>query len=472
MSLNIASISQDSLPGNVPNESLHSDAAQVDASRGGRGSPSGKVDATPEFFGTHTTYACADGQARRRIYLDSAATTLMMKAPYLSLLDDLGHYANVHTDIHYSAVLMAERYEDAVAGILRYFNADPAVYTCLFDNTATACLNRFARLTATKEGDTVLISLMEHHSNDLPHRHFAAEHRHVPLLMCNGRPSSINLDRLETELRGRRVRYVAVTACSNVTGIVNPIAEVATLCRRYGAMLLVDGSQAAAHLVPEAFDRADLAPDAFVFAGHKAYAPGSPGVLIIRKDLLDGQSPSLLGGGGVVDVSRDDYQLKSESFERENPGTPNVLGVLHIARTLQALSAFGLPRIESHEKQLLGRLLGALNKLDERCRIYGALPEDGCVRTGVLSFNLDGVEHRKLGRLLNDRFNVAVRVGCFCAHPYVRFLLRASDVLSPSPELEKGMVRVSLGLYTQAEDIDAFAAALHEISRDGAVRAY
>jgi selenocysteine lyase/cysteine desulfurase len=428
---------------------------------------SATVEGFMDFFGINTRYACVDGVERRRVYLDSAASTLMMKAPYMALHELLDNYANIHTDVHFAAREMAGRFEWAVQTILNQFGAHREEFTCLFDLSATACLNRFARLMSSRERGRVLISLMEHHSNDLPHRHNAEGYEHIRVETVSGQPGAVDLQHLEELLKRSKVKYVTLSACSNVTGILNPVEAVADLCQRYGAWLLLDGSQSAVHDHITLSDHPALA--GYVFVGHKAYAPGTVGVLIVRKSLLSDLGPTELGGGAVDEVTRLDYTLKAAPFERNNPGSPNVLSVFQIAKVFECLSEGGhLAEAIARERLLTAQLYEGLQAIDG-VTLYGAPPSPAHPRSAVVAFNLRGVGHKALAQGLNDRFNVALRAGCFCSHPYVRFLLRSQDARAPSEDTEYGMVRASMAMYTTRQDIDVLIDGVAEIARQSAV---
>jgi cysteine desulfurase / selenocysteine lyase len=426
------------------------------------------------FVGLDTEYVLAGGRRRRRHYLDSAATTLAMQVTLDCARAFLRHCANTHSETHFSAAIAEEAYAWAHDRVLRFFGAPPGEYTAVFAGSgATAALNRVAEVLATALPDRpmVLVSLMEHHANDLPHRRRASV-RHVPLTACDDGSGPVDLDALETMLRANagRVRYVAVTAASNVTGLLNPLAPIARLAHAHGARVVVDGSQIAAH---RAVQLADADIDAFVLSGHKVYAPGSPGVLVIKRELLDGVPPGLVGGGIVEHVSTEDYEIASQLPDREEAGTPNVVGAVQLASVIEVLEAIGMDLVAEAEDTLVDYALDRLATVP-RLRIYGTRKAP---RTGVVTFNLSGIEHALTAQALNDAHNIAVRSGCFCAHPYVRDLLLpelwaldvdGDDELDARIARHRGMVRASFGLYSTPADVDALVDALVDISADEA----
>jgi selenocysteine lyase/cysteine desulfurase len=424
-----------------------------------------------DFIGLDVRYPLADGAAPRRVYLDSAASTLMLGAAQRTSAELLRHHANTHSSVHASARTCTEAYRQARARVLSFVGADADAYVCLFvGNGATGALNRAAYYLRARrpQPQAILVSLMEHHSNDLPHR-AAGLVRHVPLQGSAPDLGAIDVDAFTAMLRAEPVRYAAVTMASNVTGIVNPVARLAAAAHAAGVPLLVDASQAIAHLPVR---MADLGwPDALVFSGHKAYAPGSPGVLVVRRSLLDGAPPLELGGGMVSHVDTRDVTLATDPCERHEAGTPHVIGAVTLAAALEVLGHIGMDVVAHHERALTGLLLEQLRAIPG-LRLYGAAGA-GAARVGVVAFNLGELEHGVVAAALNDLFGIAVRNGCFCAHPYVRAMLAPElwglDVPSDPVEAERvvarrrGMVRASLGLYTTPEDIAALLAALHRI---------
>jgi len=429
-----------------------------------------------DFVGLDTRYATR-GAATRRVYLDSAATTLMMGTAQAFGREFLVHQANPHTSAHFAAQVASESLAWAGDVVLDFLGAPRDEYVALFMGAgATACANRlaFALRRGRPQRPLALVSAMEHHSNDLPHRAHG-EVLHVGLEPTAQGPGAVSLHALETLLRARpgEVNYVAVTAASNVTGLVNPIHDIAELAHRHGALVVVDGAQSTAHAQMRLSgpDRArDI--DAYFFSGHKVYAPGSPGVLVIKRALLHGVAPLELGGGIVEDVTASSYRLL-DSPAAQIAGTPNVLGAVTLAAALEGLRQVGMEAIVAHERALAQHMIARLSAIPG-LEIYGPTDLDAHPRVGCIGFNLAHVEHALAATLLNDEFNVAVRNGCFCAHPYARSLLgdawQAFDTRGMDDlELERyvavrrGMVRASVGAYTTIADIDALADGLREI---------
>ena len=432
-----------------------------------------------DFIGLNTTYSTVNNKEIRRVYLDSTASTLMMKAAYKAMESFYDHYANTHSLLYFSAKISTREYQWAHDRVLSFLKADPEDYTCFFTGSGTtAGINRLARVFRNyrPERNKVLVSLMEHHSNDLPHRKHAEEVIHIPLDNFGREAGCINLEEIEKHLKRNesKINYVAVTGVSNVTGIINPIYDIAELAHSYGALIIVDGAQMVSHLPVTISGHKDPNRnlDAFVFSGHKTYVPGSPGVVVCRKDILMSIEPEEVGGGMVDRVFVDRYEVTKKFPDREEAGTPNISGAIGLAAVLEVLDKAGMDIIHNEETDLINYTLTELKKIPE-IHIYGETDIDLCPRAGSISFNVIGVDHGLTAAILNDYFNIAVRNECFCAHPYVKEMI-IDDLLDFTSELgennfeeevflKSGMVRASVGLYNTQEDIDTLVSALKEI---------
>ncbi len=435
-----------------------------------------------DFLGAATEYVLKDGRRTRRHCLDSAASTFMMGIAFEVVRDFLHHYGSTHSTAHFSARIATEAMEWAHGRVLDFVGADPDEYVSIFHGSgATGCINRLAKtFAALRPGrPAVLVSLMEHHSNDLPHRRHAGRVEHVSLEGDTPALGVVSLAKLEEMLAASagRVNYVAITAASNVTGIVNPIHAVAEIAHRHGAYVLVDGAQIVPHrrvTVSRGLDPSRRI-DAFVFSGHKIYAPGSPGVIVVRKELVSAAEPAELGGGVVHEVLRGSYRLVDRFPDREQAGTPNVVGAVALASVLEVLTHVGFDRLMSREESLVAEAIAQLKMLP-RIEIYGETDPRLAPRVGVVSFNVRGLDHGLVAAALSDYHNVAVRHGCFCAHPYARELLSRMlweldvDGLSNAEadaylNLKRGMVRASFGLYSTADDLDALIRGVADLVR-------
>ena len=430
------------------------------------------------FIGKDTNYPTVIGQSGPRRYLDSAASTLMMKPAFDVAREFLEHYASTHSKLHYAARGASEAYDWAHQRVLDFVGADASVYNTYFAGSgATAGFNRIATEFSSRrpDRDVVLISEMEHHSNDLPHRAHAGEVVHIPAMGEGARYGGIDVDvvREIVDRYGDRINYMAVTGASNVTGALTPIHELAQLAHSVGAYLIVDASQMIAH-APVAMQSKDLDDadiDVLVFSGHKIYAPGSPGAVIAKTSLLAEMSPSELGGGMVTDVYLERYMIADVLPDREEAGTPNIVGAITLGAVLDILMRIGMDTIREKEIRLIDMLWEKLSAIDD-VNLYGPAPSD-VARTGTMTFNIKGFDHGLTAAALNDFHNIQVRNGCFCAHPYVREMLKRElwdmdldpNALNAEADIERkrGMARASLGIYTTEDDLNALVEAIRDL---------
>lgn len=432
-----------------------------------------------DFIGLNTLYTRADGKKTKRIYLDSTASTLMMGAAYNAIESFYEHYANTHSLLHFSAKIATQNYYWAHDRILSFLKTDAEKYACFFTGSGTtAGINRMARVFRDfqPDRDVVLVSLMEHHSNDLPHRKHAGKVVHIPLDDHEGQPGCINMEILKEKLEQYkdRINYIAMTGVSNVTGIINPIYDIAELAHQYGALILVDGAQMAAHIPVQISGHSNPLRniDAFVFSGHKTYVPGSPGVVICRKDILLSMEPEEVGGGMVDQVHVDRYTISDKFPDREEAGTPNIPGAIGLAAAIDVLDKIGMEFIYEEETALINNALEQIKQI-ENVIIYGTTNCKTCPRAASISFNIRGLDHGLVAAILNDYHNIAVRNACFCAHPYVKEMI-IEEVLGSEIDLNEvdfndelkikaGMVRASFGIYSTQDDVAALVTALKDI---------
>ena len=434
--------------------------------------------------GINVEYALASGETSRRIYLDSTASTLQLGVVKDVMEKYLPYYANTHTTVHINAQLSTREFDWAHNMCLDFVDADSQEYGCFFVGSgATGGLNRIARTLSKKrpQRDVVITSIMEHHSNDLPHRKNFREVVHIPVVMTENGMGAVDMKAMEAALEkyGERVNYVSLTGVSNVTGIVNPIYDVAELAHKQGALMIVDAAQMAAH-VPikmSGHDNPMRNLDMIVMSGHKIYTPSSPGVVITRKELFSGVEPDEVGGGMVDDVYTEHYMSTDNFPDREEAGTPNIAGAIALATVLYTLKSIGMDVIDKEETEIVSYAVKELNKIDDVV-VYGHRDPDSCQRTGAVSINVRDMHHGLTAAILNDYFNIAVRNACFCAHPYVREMVSddlsdqmdnlTNEELEALADLHRGMVRASFGIYNTKDDVDALARAMSEITSNKA----
>lgn len=431
----------------------------------------------PEFIGLDTEYLNAEQRSLCRLHMDGAASPLAAKIALSTISELLPHYSNIHSRVHNSAKISTDAFNWAHQTVLEYFGADQDIYTAVFMGSgSTAAINRVSRgLHMTRPNrPVVLVSAMEHHANDLPHRQFGNDVHHLPLTGNDAEQGAIDLIELEKLLQTfkGRVNYLAFSAVSNVTGIINPVAEITELAHRYDTLVMLDAAQAVAHqnIDISAIDDSQQV-DFLIFSGHKFYCPTAPGVLIAKKSLLDDLNGQDFGGGAVQDVSYYDYQL-SQLPEREQAGTPNIIGTIALAKVLEQLQHYGQQKVETHALGLANDLAAALRSLPH-ITVYGS---EQTPRIGALAFTHENIDHGLLAAILNDYYLIAVRNECFCAHPYVSSLLQETlwqidlDGVATSDQeayinRKRGMVRASLSLYNTVDDVERLIKALVEINR-------
>jgi selenocysteine lyase/cysteine desulfurase len=440
--------------------------------------------------GLDVEYTLASGERTKRVYLDSTASTLQLGIVRDVMRKYMPYYANTHTTVHFGAKLSTREFEWAHEMVLSFVRADPERYAAFYVGSGTTGgINRIARTLREKrpERRVVITSIMEHHSNDLPHRRNFEEVVHIPTVAHANQLGCVDLERMEHALKkhGGEVNYVAVTGVSNVTGIINPIYDIAELAHRYGTLLLVDAAQMAAHVPIQMswHDNPERNLDMVAMSGHKIYTPASPGVVVVRKDIFEGVEPVEVGGGMVEDVHTNRYVPTRKFPDREEAGTPNIAGAIALSTVLCALQKIGMDYIDEWEEKLIRYAIERLEKI-EGVMIYGDTDPSKVRRTGALAFNIKGMDHSLTAAILNDYFNIAVRNACFCAHPYVREMIAdelssyaddlSNEELEALAELHRGMVRASFGLYNVQSDIDSLVSALRQIcsNQDFYVRNY
>ena len=389
------------------------------------------------------------------------------------------YYSNTHTNVHFGAKLSTREFEWAHNMVLSFVNADPEEYTAFYVGSGTTGgINRIARTLREKRPDrkVVITSIMEHHSNDLPHRRNFERVVHIPTVTNTNQLGCVDVERIEKALKdhGENVNYISVTGVSNVTGIINPIYDIAELAHKYGTLIVVDAAQMAAHVPIQmgGHDNPDRDLDIIALSGHKIYTPASPGVVITRKHLFEGIEPVEVGGGMVDDVHTNRYLPTSTFPDREEAGPPNIAGAIALSTVLCALQKIGIDFIDEEEEKLIRYAIDQMETIDD-VLIYGDTDPAKVRRTGALSFNIKEFDHSLTAAVLNDYFNIAVRNACFCAHPYVREMITdelseyaddmSNEELEALAELHRGMVRASFGLYNDEADVDALVSALREI---------
>jgi selenocysteine lyase/cysteine desulfurase len=400
------------------------------------------------------------GQRRRYVDLDAAATSSASLAVAQAVQDFLPWYSSVHRGAGAKSQYASARYEQARDSLLRLVGADPDTHQVVIVRNTTEALNGLAFRLRLAPDDVVVSTAVEHHANLLPWR----RHARLRIVDVDATGTFSTEDVLAALDAAPTPRVLALTGASNVTGWLPDLAAIAAAARARGIFVAVDAAQLAPH---RPIDITALGVDAIAFSGHKMYAPFGAGALVAPRRLLQDGEPFLVGGGAVKAVSLDDV-VWADAPDRDEAGSPNVLGAVALAAAAEELSR-EFPAILEHERVLTEALdteLAAVPGL----RRYGSEMSD---RLPVAAFNLDGVPHALLAARLASEFGIGVRSGCFCAHPYMSRLLGLSeaevtrfhlDVSRDAVARLPGAVRASANRGTSLEDVTALGDALREIA--------
>jgi selenocysteine lyase/cysteine desulfurase len=372
-------------------------------------------------------------------------------------------YSNVHRGTGFKSQLSSWVFEEARQLIADFVNADDKCSVLFCKNTTEAINKLAARFhcpAAGEEKPVILTTIMEHHSNELPWRKVG----HVVHVELNA-DGTIDVADLRQKLDTyeNRIQLVAVTAASNVTGYINRIYDFARWAHTAGAQIAVDAAQLAPHRPIDVRPSNDPEHiDYLAFSAHKMYAPYGIGVLVTDKKLFEFGDPVYVGGGTVDIVSLESAYWK-DLPEREEAGTPDIVGVVALAKVVKLIKEVGFDSIIEHESHLTAYALERFAEMPEVI-VYGDIdPAHARDRLGVISFNIKGVDHALVASILSFEGGIGVRSGCFCAHPYVKRLLNVS--VEESKEVERhilardrskipGAVRASFGLYNRKDEID------------------
>ena len=402
------------------------------------------------------------------VSLDNAASTPAMRPVVDTVERLLPYYSGVHRGTGYKSRVSTDAYEQARSIVAQFVGADPDRDVVLFTKNTTEAINRLARSMPAVEDSVVLTTLLEHHSNDLPWR---ARGRTIHIgARPDGTLDEEDLDRRLAQFAGR-IELLAVTGASNVTGVVQPIHELAAKVHAVGGRLLVDAAQLAPHRPIDMRSHDDPGHIDFVaFSAHKMYAPFGSGVLVGQRDAF-GAGPDHAGGGTVDAVTVDDVAW-TDLPDREEAGSPNVVGAVALAAAATILDGIGMERIAAHEALLTRHALARLADVPG-VTVHGPRGADASTsKVGVIPFNVDNMDHGLVAAILSYEHAVGLRNGCFCAHPYVTHLLGVGAaetrewferVRAGDKREAPGLVRISFGCYNDIADVDRVVDALEQI---------
>ncbi|TWT24383.1 cysteine desulfurase [Planomicrobium sp. CPCC 101110] len=370
------------------------------------------------------------------VYLDSAATS---QKP-VQVIEALKHYyefdnANVHRGVHTLGNRATDMYEGAREKVRKFINATSTEEVIFLRGTTTA-LNLVAQSYGranVEEGDEIVITYMEHHSNIIPWQQLAKERGAILKYIELNEDGTISLEQVRAAVT-ERTKIVSMMYVSNVLGTMNPIKEVTQIAHENGAVMVVDGAQAAPHLK---IDVQDLDCDFFAFSGHKMCGPTGIGVLYGKKDLLNNMEPVEFGGEMIDFVGLYDSTWKELPWKFEG-GTPIIAGAVGLGAAIDFLNEIGLPEIEKHEHKMAAYAMDVMSEIDG-LSIYG--PTDPQKRAGIVTFNLNDVHPHDVATVL-DMSGIAVRAGHHCAQPLMKWLQCTATA------------RASFYVYNDESDID------------------
>ena len=376
------------------------------------------------------------------VYLDNGASAQKPQA----VIDMITHtyreeYANVHRGLHFLSNATTDAYEKARENVRRFLNAG-SVDEIVFTKSATEAINTVAYgygMPNLGEGDEIVLSIMEHHSNIVPW-HFIRERQGAKLVWVPvDDQGAFHIEEFESRLT-ERTKLVAITHMSNVLGTVTPIKEIVRIAHARGIPVLVDGSQGAVHLP---VDVQDLGCDWYIFTGHKIYGPSGIGVLYGRKTMLEAMRP-FQGGGEMIEEVTEDIVTYNHPPHRFEAGTPPIAQAIGLGAAIEYVEKIGRAAILAHEENLRDYAHERLRQINS-LRIFGDAKDKGA----IISFELEGIHAHDVSMVI-DRAGVAVRAGTHCAQP----LLKRFGVTSTC--------RASFAMYNTRDEIDVLADALEK----------
>lgn len=379
------------------------------------------------------------------IYLDNGATTQKPKCVVDAIVDEYYSVnANVHRGVHFLSQQATNLHEASRETVRKFINAR-STSEIIFTRGTTESINLVASSFTDafmKEGDEVIVSVMEHHSNIVSWQIQALRKGIVLKVIPMNDRGELLIDEYE-KLFTPRTKLVSVAHVSNVLGTINPVKQIASIAHAHNVPVLIDGAQGIPHMK---VDVQDIDADFYVFSAHKIYGPTGIGVLYGKEDFLDKMPPYQGGGEMIKNVSFEGTTFNELPFKFE-AGTPDYVGSTAMAKALDYVSAIGIENIAAHEHELT---MYAMQRMKEipGMRIFGEAEHKG----GVISFLVGDIHHFDMGTLL-DRLGIAVRTGHHCAEP----LMHRLGI--------EGTVRASFGMYNTKEEVDALVAGIERVSK-------
>ncbi|MDO4955880.1 MAG: cysteine desulfurase [Bacteroidales bacterium] len=382
---------------------------------------------------------------RPLVYLDNGATTQKPRVVVDAMTNEYYSVnANVHRGVHFLSQQATELHEGSRETVRKFVNAR-STNEIIFTRGTTESMNLLAYSFGEafmKEGDEVIVSTMEHHSNIVPWQLLQARKGIVIRVIPMNDAGELLMDEYK-KLFNERTRLVSVAHVSNVLGTINPVKQMIAYAHEQGVPVAVDGAQSTPHMP---VDVQDLDADFFAFSGHKVYGPTGVGVLYGKENLLEKLPPYQGGGEMIQRVSFEKTTFNELPFKFE-AGTPDYIATTGLAKALDYVSALGMDNIYLHEQELTSYAMQQLQLMPE-IHIYGTAKE----KDAVISFNVGNIHHLDIGTLL-DRLGIAVRTGHHCAEP----LMQRLGI--------EGTVRASFGLYNTKEEVDTFIAGVDRVRK-------
>jgi cysteine desulfurase/selenocysteine lyase len=430
-----------------------------------------------QVVGLNEEVTLLDGTRTKYINFDNAASTPTL-LPVMEKVDEFCKwYSNVHRGTGFKSQLSSWVFEEARNIIGRFVGADDSS-TVIFCKNTTEAINKLAwrfqcpianAMDKELEKPVIITSVMEHHSNELPWRK-SGKVVHVNI-NHDGTVNSSDLYNKLNQYAGK-VCLVAISGASNVTGYINPVHEYARRAHEVGAQIAVDAAQLAPHRPINVKPKQDPEHiDYLAFSAHKMYAPYGIGVLVADRSVFEHGDPGYVGGGTVDIVDLESAYWK-DLPEREEAGTPDIIGVVALAKVIRLIEDVGFESIIQHETELTTHALERLSAMPDVI-IYGDKdPKNARQRLGVISLNIKSMDHALVSAILSYEGGIGVRNGCFCAHPYVKYLLGIAPaeakvveqrILARDRSAIPGTFRISFGLYNTKEEIDYFCTVLNMI---------
>ncbi len=398
-----------------------------------------------DFGITSRMVKTADGLEKPLVYLDHAASThppSTVVAAYARFLER--EYANVHRATYALARAATDRFDGAFRTCAEFVGGNLDNGCIVFTANTTHGCDLVAHCVQHLPGK-VMVTDLEHHSNDLPFRKRGDVVR--ARITTEGR---LDMGHVAELLQSEKIKLIAVCGAANVTGWMTPLRQLARMAHEHGALIAVDAAQLVAHVPIDvrANDPAESI-DFLITAGHKAYAPFGIGFVYAKRALLDAAPPYLPGGGTAVSVTEHGADFLP-SPDRHQGGTPNIAGAIAYAEMLRYLTAVGMTRVREHELELMRIAWPALKAMGG-ITLYGpdALEE----RVGIITFNVDGVNDMLAAAVLGEEFGVAVRNGRFCAHVHAANLMRNQGGFTSTGDAPPSAVRASIGIYNNRNDV-------------------